>query len=167
LATEHLLALGHKTVHHLAGPSDWIEARQRIEGWLDALHEAGAASSAPLRGDWSPRSGYELGRRLVDLPDLTAVFVANDQMALGLLRLLREHGRDVPGDVSVVGFDDIPEAAYFTPPLTTVRQDFNEMGRRSLHVLLDQIAGGDHTPVREIVPAALVERASTAPPRTA
>ncbi|HWI74605.1 MAG TPA: LacI family DNA-binding transcriptional regulator [Baekduia sp.] len=167
LATEHLLALGHKTVHHLAGPSDWIEARQRIEGWLDALHDAGASSSAPLRGDWSPRSGYELGRRIVDLPDLTAVFVANDQMALGLLRLLREHGRDVPGDVSVVGFDDIPEAAYFTPPLTTVRQDFNEMGRRSLHVLLDQIAGGDHTPLREIVPATLVERASTAPPRAA
>jgi DNA-binding LacI/PurR family transcriptional regulator len=165
LATEHLLALGHKTVHHLAGPPDWTEARQRIEGWLDALHNAGAAAPAPLRGDWSARSGYELGRRLVDLPDLTAVFVANDQMALGFLRVLREHGREVPADVSIVGFDDIPEAAFFTPPLTTVRQDFNEMGRRSLHVLLDQIAGGGRAHIREIVPAMLVERASTAPPR--
>ena len=165
LATEHLLACGHKTVHHLAGPGDWIEARQRVEGWLDALHDAGASAPAPLRGDWSARSGYELGRRLIDLPDLTAVFVANDQMALGFLRLLHERGREVPGDVSIVGFDDIPEAAYFTPPLTTVRQDFNEMGRRSLHVLLGQIDGGGRSDAREIVPATLVQRASTAPPR--
>jgi DNA-binding LacI/PurR family transcriptional regulator len=165
LATEHLLALGHETVYHLAGPNDWIESRERIAGWLAAVHDAGAAAPAPLRGDWSPRSGYELGRRPIDLPDLTAVFVANDQMALGFLRLLHERGRAVPADVSIVGFDDIPEAAYFTPPLTTVRQDFNEMGRRSLHVLLGQIDGAGHTDVREIVPAVLVERASTAPPR--
>jgi DNA-binding LacI/PurR family transcriptional regulator len=166
LATEHLLALGHRTVHHLAGPPDWIESRERVEGWLATLHDAGVRAPAPLRGDWSPHSGYELGRQLIDLPDLTAVFVANDQMALGFLRLLREHGRDVPGEVSIVGFDDIPEAAYFTPPLTTVRQDFNEMGRRCLHVLLEHIDGdGDGRSVpREIVPATLVERASTAPP---
>jgi DNA-binding LacI/PurR family transcriptional regulator len=164
LATEHLLALGHETVYHLAGPSDWIESRERLEGWLAAVHDAGAAAPAPLRGDWSPQSGYELGRRLIDLPDLTAVFVANDQMALGFLRLLHEHGRVVPADVSIVGFDDIPEAAYFTPPLTTVRQDFNEMGRRCLHVLLDQIAGAGSADVRETVPTTLVERASAAPP---
>ena len=164
LATEHLLSLGHRTVHHLAGPPDWIESRERAEGWLSALHDAGARAPAPLRGDWSPRSGYELGRLLVDLPDLSAVFVANDQMALGLLRLLREHGREVPGDVSIVGFDDIPEAAYFTPPLTTVRQDFNEMGRRCLHVLLEQIEGVGDGDLREIVPSTLVQRASTAAP---
>ena len=164
LATEHLLALGHETVYHLAGPSDWIESRERVEGWLAAVHDAGAAAPAPLRGDWSPQSGYELGRRLIDLPDLTAVFVANDQMALGFLRLLHERGRVVPADVSIVGFDDIPEAAYFTPPLTTVRQDFNEMGRRCLHVLLDQLDGAESADVREIVPTTLVERASAAPP---
>jgi DNA-binding LacI/PurR family transcriptional regulator len=164
LATEHLLALGHQTVYHLAGPPDWIESRERVEGWLAALHDAGARAPAPLRGDWSPRSGFELGRQLVERPDLTAVFVANDQMALGFLRLLREYGRDVPGDVSIVGFDDIPEAAYFTPPLTTVRQDFNEMGRRCLHVLLEQLDGAGRSDAREIVPASLVERASTAAP---
>ena len=86
----------------------------------------------PLVGDWSPRAGYELGRALSADPAVTAVFVANDQMALGVLRATHEAGRAVPGDLSVVGFDDIPEAAYFLPPLTTVRQDFIEMGRRSL-----------------------------------
>jgi DNA-binding LacI/PurR family transcriptional regulator len=165
LATEHLLAQGHPTVHHLAGPSEWTEAGQRIEGWLGALEDAGASRPAPLRGDWSPRSGYEIGSRLLEARDLTAIFVANDQMALGLLRLLHERGLDVPRDVSVVGFDDIPEAAYFMPPLTTVRQDFNEMGRRCLHVLLEQIEGGARTIVKEIVPAQLIERSSTAPPR--
>jgi DNA-binding LacI/PurR family transcriptional regulator len=165
LATEHLLELGHTRVHHLAGPRDWSEAQQRIEGWRDALDAAGARGAAPLRGDWSPRSGYELGRRMLELPDLTAVFVANDQMALGLLRALHEAGRDVPGDVSLVGFDDIPEAEFFTPPLTTVRQDFNEMGRRSLHLLLAEIEAKTRSSERVTVPAALIERASTAPPR--
>ncbi len=164
LATEHLLGLGHKTVHHLAGPSDWIEARHRVEGWRDALDAAGAQSFAPLRGDWSPQSGYQVGQRLLAVPDLTAVFAANDQMALGFLRLLHEHGRDVPGDVSLVGFDDIPEAEFFTPPLTTVRQDFNEMGHRGLHLLLEEIADGERSEKRLTVPATLVERSSTAPP---
>jgi DNA-binding LacI/PurR family transcriptional regulator len=164
LATEHLLGLGHATVHHLAGPSDWIEAQHRTAGWRDALDAAGATGSSPLRGDWSARSGYELGRRLLDVPDVTALFVANDQMALGVLRVLYEHGREVPRDVSIVGFDDIPEAEFFTPPLTTVRQDFAEMGRRGLHLLLDEIAAGERSRTRVTVPATLIERASTAPP---
>jgi DNA-binding LacI/PurR family transcriptional regulator len=164
LATEHLLGLGHATVHHLAGPADWIEAQHRTAGWRDALDAAGAKGSSPLRGDWSARSGYELGRRLLDVPDVTALFVANDQMALGVLRVLYEHGREVPRDVSIVGFDDIPEAEFFTPPLTTVRQDFAEMGRRGLHLLLDEIAVGRRSRTRVTVPATLIERASTAPP---
>jgi DNA-binding LacI/PurR family transcriptional regulator len=165
LATRYLLDLGHRTVRHIAGPADWLEARQRIAGWRDALDAAGAQGAPLLRGDWSPRSGYELGRRLLDFPDLTAVFVGNDQMALGLLRFLHERGRAVPGDVSVVGFDDIPEAAFFTPPLTTVRQDFGEMGRRSLGLLLKEIAAGERSSTRVTVPPEFVERASAAPPR--
>jgi DNA-binding LacI/PurR family transcriptional regulator len=164
LATEHLLSLGHKTVHHIAGPADWIEAQLRVEGWRDALDAAGAQSFAPLRGDWSPHSGYRLGQRLLELPELTAVFAASDQIALGFLRLMHENGREVPGDVSVVGFDDIPEAEFFTPPLTTVRQDFNEMGHRSLHLLLEVIAGGARVKRGATVPATLVTRSSTAPP---
>jgi len=165
LATEHLLGLGHRVIGHLAGPADWLEAQHRIEGWRDALADAGAVGSRPLRGDWSPRSGYELGRELAETKGMTAIFVANDQMALGLLRLLNETGRDVPGDVSVIGFDDIPEAEFFTPPLTTVRQDFNEMGRRGLHVLLEEISGGAHNADELRVTPELIVRKSAAPPR--
>jgi len=110
-ATKHLLSLGHRTVWHLAGPSDWKEAEERIVGWRSALEAAGAPVPPLLRGDWTPRSGYELGKSLLEIPELSAVFVANDQMALGLLRRLREAGREVPRDLSVAGFDDIPEAA--------------------------------------------------------
>jgi DNA-binding LacI/PurR family transcriptional regulator len=165
VATEHLLELGHRTVHHLAGPQEWLEAQQRVSGWRDALDAAGARGSVVGRGDWSPSSGYELGKRLLEMPDAGAVFVANDQMALGLLRLLHEHGHRVPGDLSIVGFDDIPEAEFFMPPLTTVRQDFNEMGRRGLHLLVDQIADGTRSSLRATVPATLVVRSSTRPAR--
>lgn len=159
-ATRHLLSLGHKTVWHLAGPTDWKEAEERVDGWRSTLKAAGAQIPGLLRGDWTARSGYELGRNLLQLPELTAIFVANDQMALGLLRRLHEAGRDVPRDLSVVGFDDIPEAAYFTPPLTTVRQDFAELGRRCLHMLLARIEG-ESGPSRVVVAPELVVRAST------
>lgn len=159
-ATRHLLDLGHKTVWHLAGPNDWNDAEERIEGWRSALEAAGARVPEPLRGDWTPRSGYELGRILVEIRELTAVFAANDQMALGLLRTLHEAGKEVPRDLSVVGFDDIPEAAYFTPPLTTVRQDFAELGRRCLHILLGRIEG-EAGPDRVVVAPELVVRGST------
>jgi len=162
LATAHLLELGHKTVWHISGPSDWLEAEDRLNGWRQTLDAAGASAPAVLVGDWSARAGHELGRELAERDDVTAVFVANDQMALGLLRTLHEAGRRIPGDISVVGFDDIPEAAYFTPPLTTVRQNFNEMGRRSLLMLLEQIESGVRVPRRENVPPELIVRASTA-----
>jgi DNA-binding LacI/PurR family transcriptional regulator len=162
-ATQHLLELGHRTVWHIAGPGDWQESRQRIAGWRQTLEEARAEAPSPLVGDWSARAGYELGQRLMTEPDVTAVFVANDQMALGLLRVLHETGRNVPRDVSIVGFDDVPEAAYFTPPLTTVRQDFMAMGRRSLHLLLSEIDNGTRSTTRETVPPELIVRASTAP----
>ena len=160
-ATEHLLSLGHKTVWHLAGPADWKEAEDRIEGWKTTLKAAGARVPALFRGDWTARSGYEAALGLLQIEELTAVLVGNDQMALGLLRRLHEVGRKVPAELSVVGFDDIPEAAYFTPPLTTIRQDFAELGRRCLHTLLDRIAGNT-TPVRVVVAPELVVRGSTA-----
>jgi DNA-binding LacI/PurR family transcriptional regulator len=163
-ATRHLLELGHRTVWHIAGPADWLEARQRVEGWAAALAEAGADAPPLLYGDWSARSGYELGKRLATVRDVTAVFAANDQMALGLLRAVYEAGRRVPRDLSVVGFDDIPEAQFFTPPLTTVRQDFNEMGRQSLMLLLGEIAASNRAADRVVVVPELRIRESTAPP---
>jgi DNA-binding LacI/PurR family transcriptional regulator len=164
-ATEHLLALGHRTVWHVAGPSDWLEARQRIDGWAAALEAAGADAPPLLTGDWSARSGYELGRRLATVRDVTAIFAANDQMALGILRAVHEAGREVPRDLSIVGFDDIPEAQFFTPPLTTVRQDFNEMGRQSLMLLIGEIAAPQRSSSRVVVDPELRIRDSTAPPR--
>jgi DNA-binding LacI/PurR family transcriptional regulator len=162
LATWHLLELGHRTVWHVSGPRDWLEAQDRERGWRSTLEGAGLAAPPVLVGDWSPASGYELGLRLAADAEVTAVFVANDQMALGVLRAMHEAGRSVPGDISIAGFDDIPEAAYFMPPLTTVKQDFNEMGRRSLHLLLEQIERGERTPARETVDPRLIVRASTA-----
>jgi DNA-binding LacI/PurR family transcriptional regulator len=162
-ATEHLLGLGHESVWHISGPPNFIESRQRLDGWRTTLRQAGVEPPEPLAGDWSPRAGYELGRRLSADPAVTAVFVANDQMALGLLRAAQEAGRAVPGGLSVVGFDDIPEAAYFLPPLTTVRQDFIEMGRRSLERLLDTIETGPRSGPGSLVPPELIVRASTGP----
>ena len=164
-ATQHLLTLGHHNVWHIAGPSDWLEARARVAGWRDTLQAAGVVPPDPLIGDWSPSSGYDLGHLLAARTDVTAIFVANDQMALGVLRALHEAGRAIPGDVSVVGFDDIPEAPFFTPPLTTVRQDFDEMGRRGIRLLLQTIdASTWPAPHQEVTPE-LIVRASTAAPR--
>jgi DNA-binding LacI/PurR family transcriptional regulator len=165
-ATRHLLDLGHETVWHISGPGDWLESAERVDGWRTTLESAGATPPPLLVGDWSARSGYDLGRRLSGNGSVTAIFAANDQMALGVLRAMREAGRDVPGDVSVVGFDDIPEAPYFTPALTTVRQDFIEVGSRTLRVLVRAIESGEPDVQGTRLPTELVVRDSTAvPPR--
>lgn len=164
-ATEHLLGLGHSTVWHIAGPDGWTSADHRRASWQATLEAAGADVPPPFTGDWSADSGYELGRRLARRREVTAVFASNDQMALGLLHALHESGRSVPGDVSVVGYDDIPEAAHLLPPLTTVRTDFAEIGTRSLRLLLDRIDGpGERPRVDTVVPVDLVVRASSGPP---
>jgi DNA-binding LacI/PurR family transcriptional regulator len=164
MATRHLLDLGHAAVWHLAGPRDWLGAAQtRERAWRETLEEAGVPVPAAYTGDWSARSGYEQGRLLAGRAEVTAVFAGNDQMALGVLRAMHEQGRRVPQEVSVVGFDDMPEAAYFTPPLTTVRQDFVLTGRHSFELLHDQIAGRAVPPAPVVVPVELVVRDSSAP----
>jgi DNA-binding LacI/PurR family transcriptional regulator len=164
-ATRHLLDLGHETVWHVSGPASWLEADKRKEGWRSTLEEAGVDVPPLLSGDWSASAGYDLGRRLGREKKVTAVFVANDQMALGVLRAMHEAAREIPGDLSVVGFDDIPEAQFFTPPLTTVRQDFNEVGSRSVELLLGTMETGERLPAGAVVRPELVVRASTAAPR--
>jgi DNA-binding LacI/PurR family transcriptional regulator len=163
LATRHLLDLGHHTVHHVTGPQDWVDATARTRGWSEALRAYPTQRGKSVAGDWGARKGYEAGTRLARDPAVTAIFAANDQTALGVIRGLHDAGRRVPEDVSVVGFDDTPESGYYLPPLTTIRQDFGEVGRRSVRLLLslaDGAAGERH----HVVPAALVVRASTAPP---
>jgi DNA-binding LacI/PurR family transcriptional regulator len=164
LATQYLLDLGHETVHYVGGPDSTVDARERAEGWARALRAAAARKPEIMRGDWSASSGYEAGHRLAVMPGVTGVFCANDQMALGVLRALAEHGRQVPSDVSVVGFDDIPESAYFLPPLTTVRQDFGALGRRALRLLVDRICGQPVGTARLLVAPEFIVRASSARP---
>lgn len=162
-ATAHLLALGHATVHHLAGPADSFAAAERERGWRDALAAAGAAAPDPVRGDWSAESGFAAGEALAAA---SAVFCANDQMALGLLRALADAGRDVPYEVSVIGFDDVPDAANYRPPLTTIRQDFEALARVALRAVVQMIEADGESDgdggADEIVPTALVIRATTA-----
>jgi DNA-binding LacI/PurR family transcriptional regulator len=161
LATEHLLAAGYETVFHVAGPPEWLEARGRTAGWTAALQDAGADVTPPLSGDWSARSGYQAGQVLSQIPDARAIFVANDHMALGLLRALHDRGRRVPEEVAVVGFDDTPESAYFIPPLTTVRQDFQRVGRAAVQLLVGQLTGGKSRPEQVVIDPELVCRQST------
>ncbi|MFE9425626.1 LacI family DNA-binding transcriptional regulator [Kitasatospora sp. NPDC006697] len=168
LVTEHLLALGHTAVWHVAGPRQWLEAEGRFEGWRAALEAAGLPVPRHLDGDWSAASGYRAGRLLAEaragLADAarpTAVFVANDHMALGVLRALREAGLRVPADLAVAGFDDLPESDYFVPPLTTVRQDFAAIGRAGVDLLLARIEEPAAAAVHVTVPPELVVRAST------
>jgi DNA-binding LacI/PurR family transcriptional regulator len=164
LATQHLLDLGHETVHHIAGPADWIESGLRITGWREALSSAGRAAPPPEAGDWTPASGFAAGLQLADDPSVTAIFVANDQMALGTLSALQQRGRSVPEDVSVVGFDDTPESAYYLPGLTTIRQDFSAMGEAAVDTL-DRLvtAEGPFTPSVTLVSPTLVFRQSSGP----
>lgn len=162
LATEHLLGLGHRDVLHVAGPQDWFDARARLVGWRAALDASPGSSGELVQGDWTADVGYELGLRLVREGLPSAVFAANDQIALGMLRAFWERGVVVPRDVSLVGFDDVAGADHFIPPLTTVRQDFQALGRRALAVT-DAMVGGGEPDTSPLVPE-LVVRASTAPP---
>jgi DNA-binding LacI/PurR family transcriptional regulator len=163
LATGHLLDLGHRHVAHVSGPGDWVESSQRRVGWRLAHERRGLLPGPEIDGDWSPESGYRAGLLIADDRDVSAVFAGNDSMALGLLRALHERGRRVPEDISVVGFDDVPEAAYYWPALTTVTQDFSELGRRALALALAAVRGERDASTDLIVPTLQV-RASTAEP---
>ena len=164
-ATQYLLHLGHRTVHHVAGPSNWLDAQARRAGWRSVLADAGAPVPEVVSGDWSARSGYEAGLHLLENPEVTAVFCANDHMALGVLRALNEAGRGIPGDISVVGFDDLNFAQWTAPPLTTVRQPLHEMGVAATRTLLRIVNGERLGPTRIELATDLVIRESTAPPR--
>jgi len=161
-AVAHLLGLGHETVWHIAGPPESKAAELRRLAWQATLEEAGRRIPDVHVGDWTAESGYRIGRVLAEVPELTALFAANDQMALGAMRAFHESGRALPDEVSVVGFDDMAEAAHFWPPLTTVRQDFGSAGSLAVSLVVDQIegrpvAGGVHH-----VSTSLVVRGSTA-----
>lgn len=163
-AVRHLVELGHRRIAHLSGPPNAPDAIERLRGWRDELAAAQLVAQEPGHGDWSAESGFRYGE---SFGDATAVFVANDQMALGLISALDARGLSVPADVSVVGFDDVPEAAYYSPPLTTVSQDFAALGALTMQRVLIALEEPDNTAESTPIPSRLVVRKSTAPPRDA
>lgn len=160
LATKHLLERGHTRILHIAGPENRNEAYERHRGYLDALSEAGAKPLPPARGDWSAESGAAVGVE-VDPRTFTAVFSANDQMALGFMSSMRRRGMVAPDNYSIVGVDDMPDARYFAPALTSVYMDFPALGRVGFEMLTERIRTGNRSPRRVIRPE-LVVRESTA-----
>lgn len=162
LAVGALADAGHTRIAHLAGPADWLEAESRADGFAAELAARGLPEGPVFAGDWSAGSGYAAAAD-IRASGVTAVFAANDQMALGLLGGLQEAGIRVPADISVVGFDDVPDAAFYWPRLTTIRQDFDELARRAVAA----IVGGADAAASGLAPVApvLVSRASVAPPR--
>jgi DNA-binding LacI/PurR family transcriptional regulator len=162
-ATRHLLDLGHRRILHLAGPENRIEANDRERGYRTALAERGADALPVVRGDWSAESGYEMGRHAV-LDDFTAVFSGNDQMALGFLSAMRDRGFTAPDDFSIAGVDDMPDARFFAPPLTSMSMDFVGLGRAGFEMVAERIRTGDRA-ARRVIEPRLVSRRSTAPPR--
>ena len=164
-AVTHLIELGHTSIAHLAGPLDWFDSRERAEGWRQALREHGIPAGVTVSGDWTSNFGYEFGRGF-DPGSTTAVFASNDQMALGLIHGLSERGIHVPRDISIVGFDDLPDTRHFLPPLTTVRQDFAALGDLALQRIVAAIES-DSSVRHETIEPDLVVRTSSASPSVA
>ncbi len=163
LAIEHLVAMGHTRIQHVMGPADSTEGRLRKDAFVAEVKRLGLPRLPTIDGDWSAQSGFDAGSQLDR--STTAVFCGNDQMALGLIHALGLRGINVPRDVSVMGFDDIPEAAHMMPPLTTIRQDFKLVGELAVAVLVAALSG-DELPDTTPLPAELVVRESVAAPST-
>jgi DNA-binding LacI/PurR family transcriptional regulator len=164
LAVDHLVSLGHRDILHLAGPLDWLDARTRERAFHARAKSWGLRERPIVVGDWTADFAYDFARGIRELPEYTAIFAANDDMAVGLVHGLHDRGFSVPDDVSVVGFDDIPLARHVIPPLTTVRQDFHALGVSVVDVLRAAIEGREIPAVTRI-PAQIVARASSAAPR--
>ena len=156
IATRHLIELGHRKILHITGPQTSSEAQNRRRGYEQAMKEAGL-EPALVQGDWTAETGFRIGVELnLDLTGYTGIFTANDQLSLGLLKALNMRGVKVPSDISLVGFDDIPESPYFNPPLTTIRQDFNQLGEVAIELLLSDLAGTKRKKVETLKPSLVV-----------
>lgn len=150
-ATEHLLALGRRRIAHLAGPLEWREARDRRDGWIDALAEAGLATGPTASGDWLAQSGAVAFEAILDQnPNIDALFASSDLMALGAFQVAHRRGIRIPDDIAVVGFDGLDESALFTPSLTTLRQPLREMGRAAVRELVASMDGETDAEVKTL-----------------
>lgn len=159
-AVEYLIAMGHTNIAHIAGPKNWFDAKQRVQGWRDALKKHKLSTRYLTEGDWSSTSGYEAMEKLLKHEEITAVFAANDATALGALKLLNERKVKVPSQISICGFDDIPDSNYFIPGLTTIRQNFEAVGTKALELLIQKINGEDVPVSHTYIEPLLIERES-------
>jgi len=170
LATQHLLDLGHRVICEISGPLSWSGGRARHQAWLNTLQHASVTPGRSIESDWTAQGGYDAVLELIRDPistTMTALVVGNDQMALGAMAALREVGLQVPADVSVIGFDDVPEAQFFDPPLTTVVQQFDALGEQSAAYILERVGAKPakkHDQHVALQPR-LVVRQSTAKPK--
>jgi len=163
-ATSHLIELGHRNIVHISGPKGWFESTSRAAGYTSTMLTSNLAPQV-IDGDWEISTGYRIGKELdVMGKGITAMFIANDRMALGFMHATREKGLSIPEDLSIVGFDDLDETAYSSPPLTTLRQDFKELGSRAMGLLIAEIAGKPTKKMERLVPD-LILRKSTSIPR--
>lgn len=164
-ATQHLIDLGHREIVHISGPKNWFESTTRAAGYTATMLNANLVPQI-IDGDWEISTGYRIATEL-DFAGrkVTAVFVANDRMALGVLKACRERGIEVPNKLSVIGFDDLEESAYYTPPLTTMRQDFKKLGERAMGLLLNELAGGEGRKLDRLVPDLILRQSTAAAPK--
>ncbi|MFM6980208.1 MAG: LacI family DNA-binding transcriptional regulator [Micrococcales bacterium] len=160
-ATAHLIGLGHSKLLHLAGPSSWFEAEVRKQGFIDEC-AAAKVSGKVAAADWSIAKGYELGLEFTK-GSFTAIVAANDHLALGLLKAFSERGIAVPEDVSIIGFDDIPEAAYLIPTLTTLRPNFAEIGRVAMGLVLGKLSVEQVAKNADLLPELIIRNSTTKP----
>jgi len=163
--TQHLIKIGHQQLVTIKGPQNWFGAESRLNGYYHALEMAGLTSVAEIEGDWTAHSGYTAMKKLLQQHSFTAIVAGNDQMALGAIHAMIEAGIRIPEDVSIVGFDDIPEASFFLPALTTVKQDFHLLAQRGIQYLIDLIQNPQIIAGPRLIEPQIVIRNSTRPPR--
>ena len=164
-ATQHLIDLGHRNIAHISGPQGWFESTTRAAGYTATMLNANLTPQV-IDGDWLIDTGYRIGKKLdIESKGLTALFIANDRMSFGFMHAMRERGIDVPTRLSIVGFDDLEEATYSSPPLTILRQDFKQLGERAMNLLLSEISGTSTKKLDRLIPDLIVRGSTAAPPK--
>jgi LacI family transcriptional regulator len=163
LATQHLMDLGHRQIAEICGPQNYHEALSRHTAFIDTLNSSGlSASDCVEAAEWMPRDGYLAANQLLDRSaNFTGLIISNDYLALGAILALNEHGLHIPEDVSVVGFDDAPESAFYMPPLTTIKQDYDALGTESIHYLVELINNQETSTHQRVLMPQLIVRQST------
>lgn len=164
-ATEYLIELGHRNIVHISGPKNWFESATRSAGYTATMLNQRLEPQI-IEGDWEIETGFNIGMKLdVEGRGVTALFVANDRMALGLQNAMRKRGIDIPNRLSVIGFDDLPESKFYFPALTTVRQDFKQLGERAMHLLLQELEGKTFKKLDRLIPELVVRESTTVVPK--